>query len=222
MKFGPRPVVPNVAQFELHTQITGGPITLTRFFMKYSLAVSQADALTLVTTLASSWNTRFASITASNYSLIQTSVIDLGSRTGVNVFLPVSHPGTGAAGQSAAVSFIMSAKVPLRYRGGHSRVYIPGIQATEQSDANSWSVAAQGVLNTAWTGMLSDLASSPPIGVGSLTQVTVRFISSDKRDFNPPPATLPALLEPPMVLAINSWAPNPQLGSQRRRNQQGG
>lgn len=222
MKFGPRPVVPNVALFRLHTQITGGPVCLTAFHMKYTIALSQGDALTLLTTLTGSWVTRLAAQVASNYTLIGADVNDLGSRTGVQVFLPVSHTGGGAAGQAAAVCFVISAKTPLKYRGGHSRVYLPGIQTTDESDANTWGTTAQGAVFTGWTTMLSDLASSPPSGVGALSQVVVRYISSNKADFPPgsPPATFPALLQPPMVLAVNSWATNPQFGSQRRRNQQ--
>lgn len=222
-KFGPLPPAPNCAKFTLHTQISGGPIALTSFHMKYTVAMSAADELTLITTLAASWNTRMAPVTDPHYTLIQASVNDLGSRTGAENFLPVSHPGTAAGNPlGAAVSFVMSAKTTLKYRGGHSRVYIPGITASEEADQNSWSAAGQGAVFTAWTGMLSDLAASPPAGVGALSQVVVRYISSNKADFPPasPPATLPALLNPPMVLAITSWQPNPQFGSQRRRNQQ--
>lgn len=222
-KFGPYPPAPSTARFELHTQVTGGPLCLTRFFMKYSLALSAPDATTLATTLATSWNTRFAPIVSTSYSLVGVNVNDLGSRTGVETTLTVAHAGTDAnPGISASAAFVMSAHVSLKYRGGHSRVYIPGLNNSLLSDQNTWSVAAQGQVFTAWTGMLSDLANSPPVAVGTLTQVTVRYISSNKADFpsGSEPPTFPALLPTPMVLGINSWSSNQQLGSQRRRNQQ--
>jgi len=70
--------------------------------------------------------------------------------------------------------------------------------------------------------MLSDLATSPPVGVGAMSQVVVRYISSNKADFPTPPEPFepPYLLPTPMVLPITSWVSNPQFASQRRRNQQ--
>lgn len=224
MKFGPYPPAPKTARFQLHTQISGGPVTLTRFFMSYTNALSATDATTLLTTLATSWNTRMAPFTSSLYTLTACSVNDLGSRTGVESTLVVSHVGQGGGGGGAATSFVMSAHVALKYRGGHSRVYIPGVESTFLADQNTWSAASQGTVFSAWTGMLGDLATSPPVGVGAMSQVTVRYISSDKADFPTPPDPFvpPYLLATPMVLPVTSWSSNPQVGSQRRRNQQGG
>lgn len=223
MKFGPLPPAPKTAAFYLHTTMTGGPTALTRFHMKYTNSLSATDATTLLTTLGTSWNTRMAPDTGPNWTLSQVSVNDLDSRTGVQVGLPVSHVGTAPqSGGGAAVCFIMSAKTALKYRGGHSRVYIPGISQQIWADNNSWTVGAQGTIFTAWTGMLADLAASPPVGVGAMSQVVVRYYSSDKADFNPVPSPWepPYLLATPLILPITSWVANPQFGSQRRRNQQ--
>lgn len=223
MALGPLPPAALTAAFFLHTQITGGPVAVNRFHMKYTNSISSTDATTLLTTLAGSWNTRMAPLTANNYTLVAVSLNDLNSRTGVQSQLVVSHPGSASGSNgSAALSFVMSAKTALKYRGGHSRVYIPGISLNEATDANTWSPAGQGLVFTAWTGMLGDLATSPPVGVGAMSQVVVRYQSSNKADFPTPPAPWapPYLLEPPLVLPVTSWQSNPQFGSQRRRNQQ--
>jgi hypothetical protein len=191
--------------------------------MKYTNSLSSTDATTLLTTLAGSWNTRFAGYTGASYSLTAVSVNDLGSRTGVESQLVVSHQGTAAVdGGTAGVAFVVSAKCALKYRGGHSRVYLPGITATAQADRNTWSATGQGTVFTAWTGMLSDLAASPPVAVGALSQVVVRYISSNKADFPTPPTPWepPYLLATPMIMPVTSWQTNPQVASQRRRNQQ--
>jgi hypothetical protein len=223
LKFGPLPVAPQCVKFQLHTTMAGGATALTTFHMKITGTISASDSLTVLTTLATSWNTRLAPLTNSQWTLTQTSLVDIGSRNGVSSALPITHPGTSAgAANGAAVSFVMSAHVSLRYRGGHSRVYIPGINQGESSDLNSWSPAGQGQVSAAWQGILTDLAASPPAGLGAMSQVVVRYISSDKRDFSPPPEpfTPPYLLATPMILPINSWSANPQFASQRRRNQQ--
>jgi hypothetical protein len=191
--------------------------------MKYTLALSSTDATTLLTTLAGAWNTEMAGLTGPDYTLNAVSVNDLGSRTGVESTLVVSHVGTNVNhGIAASAAFVMSAHVALKYRGGHSRVYIPGIASTFLTDTNTWSAGGQGSVFSAWTGMLSTLTTSPPVGVGALSQVTVRYISSNKADFpsGSEPSEFPALLPTPMVLGVTSWSSNPQLGSQRRRNQQ--
>jgi hypothetical protein len=223
MKFGPLPPAPSTVKFFLHTTMSGGTTALTHFYQKYTNAISQGDAITLLNTVSASWNTRIAPLTTNNWTLTQVSLNDLGSRTGVESGLVTSHPGSVVASQlGAAVSFIMSGKTALKYRGGHARVYIPGIASTQSSDSNTWSSTGQGAVSTAWTGMLSDLQSSPPAGVGALSTVTVRYISSNKADFPTPPNPFepPYLLATPMVLPITAWVSNPQFASQRRRNQQ--
>lgn len=191
--------------------------------MKYTNTLGSTDASTLLGTLSTSWVTRMGPLTSTNYTLVQVSVNDLGSRTGVQVGLPTSHVGSAPGANSyAALSFVMSAKTALKYRGGHSRVYIPGISTAESSDANTWSAGGQAAVFTAWTGMLGDLATSPPPTVGAMSNVVVRYYSSNKADFPTPPDPFvpPYLLATPMVLPVTSWVSNPQYGSQRRRNQQ--
>jgi hypothetical protein len=223
LKFGPFPPAPKTARFSLIYQATGGPRATNHFYMRYTNSLSSADALTLLTTLAGSWNTRMASLTVPNWTLVQTAVNDLDSRTGIESGLVVSHPGTSAGNTlGAAVSFVLSFKTALKYRGGHSRVYVPGISAASESDVNSWSPTGQGNVFTAFTGMINDLTTSPPVGVGALSQVVVRYISSNKADFTPAPPTTPPpwLLPTPMVLPVTATVTNPQFASQRRRNQQ--
>jgi hypothetical protein len=223
LKFGPLPPVPKTARFTLRYQATGGPAATNHFYMRYTNSLSSADALTMLTTLANSWNTRMAPLTVPNWTLVQTQVNDLDSRTGVESGLVVSHPGTAAGNTlGAAVSFVLSFKTALKYRGGHARVYVPGITAAEESDVNTWSPAGQGAVFTAFTGMISDLGASPPVGVGAVSQVAVRYISSNKADFTPAPPTTPPpwLLTNPMVLPVTAIVTNPQFASQRRRNQQ--
>lgn len=219
------PNVPKTARFTLHTQITGGPVCLTRFHMAYTGTVGAVDATTLCTTLGTSWNTRMAPNTGSDYQLTATQLEDLDSKTGVNVVVPMSHAGTATqTGVTAGACFIMSAHVAFRYRGGHSRVYIPGITTQDLADKNSWSVPSQGTINTAWTSMLSDLNVTPPIAVGALSQVVVHMYSSNVKDFpgGVPPSTHkpPWPLASPITYPVTGWSSNPQVGSQRRRNQQ--
>jgi hypothetical protein len=218
------PSIPKTIKCTFHTTITGGPTCLTRFFMQYTGAAGSVDVTTLCGTMAASWATRLAPNTGSDYQLSATQIEDMDSKTGVNVIVPTSHAGTATqTGITAGAAFIMSAHVAFRYRGGHSRVYIPGITTQDLADKNSWTVGSQGTISTAWTGILSDLATSPPIAVGTLSQIAVHAYSSNVQDFGgQPPSTHkpPWPLPVPVKYAISSWSANPQVGSQRRRNQQ--
>lgn len=218
------PVVANVARFSLRYSYGGDSNVLNRFFMKYTGAMGSVDATTLCTTLASSWTTRFNAMYPTTLTLIDTGCLDLGSRTGINVILPVSHPGTAAASLqlSAGAAIVIDGHVALRYRGGHPRVYLPPAVNSSLADANTWATANLATIFTAWTGMLADLASSPPLAVGALSQVGVRYYSNNILDYPPGTVTVPPnhLLPVPMALPIGSWSVNPQVGSQRRRNQQ--
>jgi hypothetical protein len=120
------------------------------------------------------------------------------------------------------VSAVVSGHVALRYRGGHCRVYIPALANGQLTDSNTWSTTFQATLFTAWTGIMSDLMSSPPIAVGALSPVAVHQYSSNHADFpdGVPTTKPPWPLADPTTYAITSWSVNPQVGSQRRRNQQ--
>lgn len=219
----PLPPLPLTAKFTLFTQVAGGPLCNTSFYMKYTNSLSQADATTLLNTLSASWNTRLAPLTAPQYQLAFVRAIDLNSQSGVVVQIPAVHVGTAAGSAvTAGVSLVLQAKVAFRYRGGHPRVYLCGMSQNNLSDQNTWNATFQGTIVTAWTGMLGDLATTPPVGVGAMSQVYWHTHSSNKNDFpgGVPTTKPPWPLATPVSHPITSWATNPQVASQRRRNQQ--
>lgn len=219
----PLPPLPLTAKFTLFTQIAGGPLCNTSFYMKYTNAMSQADATTLSNTLGTSWNTRLAPLTAPQAQLTFVRVIDLNSQSGVVVQTAQVHVGTATgAAVTAGVALVLSAHVAFRFRGGHPRVYLPMMSQSNLVDQNTWNATFQGTIVTAWTGMLNDLAAAPPTGVGAMSQIYWHTHSSNKNDFpgGPPTTKPPWPLATPVPHPITSWSCNPQVASQRRRNQQ--
>lgn len=219
----PLPVVPSTIRFTLQYAWGGNSNILNRFFMKYTNPPSGADMTTLCTKVGTSWNTRMAPLVPPQLELLEVGGDDLGSKTGTNVVVSVDHVGTNInGGLTTGACCIQSASVSVKYRGGHPRVYLPALSADHLADANTWSVSAIGLVGTAWTGILADLASSPPVGVGALSQVAVHAYSSNPLDFpgGHPTTKPPWPLATPVTYPINGWSTNPQVGSQRRRNQQ--
>lgn len=219
----PLPVVPSTIRFTLTYSWGGNSNVLNRFFMKYTNPPSAADLTTLTTKIGTSWATRMAPLVPGALTLLEVGGDDLGSKTGANIVTSVDHNGTDSGSSlTCGAACIQSASVSFKYRGGHPRVYLPALSQTHLADANTWSVPAIGLVGTAWTGILSDLASSPPVGVGALSQVAVHAYSSNPQDFpgGHPTTPPPWPLATPVTYPINGWSTNPQVGSQRRRNQQ--
>jgi hypothetical protein len=160
---------------------------------------------------------------ATSCNLFEVRVTDLNSQSGVVVTVGVSHPGTSAGTpMTAAACVVLQAHVAFRFRGGHFRVYLPGLQGNLLSDLNTLNPVPAAALLAAWTGMLSDIANAPPVGVGAMSQIAWHTHSSNPADFpsGHPTTKPPWPLATPVPHPITGWSFNPQLGSQRRRNQQ--
>lgn len=217
------PPLAKTARFTLFTQLAGGPLMNTSFDLQYTTGLSATDAATLLTELGTSWNTRMAPLTAPQYELAEVRVIDLNSQSGVVVQQAAVHPGTAAgAAVTAGVALVMSGKVAFRFRGGHFRAYIPGMTQSNLSDQNTWNPLFLPTIGAAWVGLMTDLNAASPTGVGPLTQIGWHTHSSNKNDFpgGVPTTKPPWPLATPVPHPITSWVANPQVASQRRRNQQ--
>lgn len=221
----PLPPLPLTAKFTLFIQVAGGPLCNTSFYMKYTGALSQTDSGTLLNALSTSWLTHWAPLTTPQYSLSFVRVIDMNSASGVVVQQAAVHPGSAAGNAvTAGVALVLSAKIAFRYRGGHPRIYVPGMSESNLSDQNTWAPTFLATAAAAWTSLQSDLAGAAPVGVGSMSPIAWHTHSSNKADF---PGGVPTTKPPwpiatPVPHPITSWATNPQVASQRRRNQQGG
>lgn len=219
----PLPPLPLTARFTLHYVVAGGPTTSNSFFMKYTNSMSAADALTLATDLATAWSNRIATFTGPTWTLFETQCEDLNSQSGVNVTFATSHVGTGTSSPQDATSCVVQYHIAFRYKGGHPRAYVPGIQPSNLQDGNTWSTSFLGLFAPAWQAMITDVANTPTAGVGAMSQVVWHRYSSNTADFpNGHPTTKPPWpLATPVAHPVTAISVNPQVGSQRRRNQQG-
>jgi hypothetical protein len=221
----PLPPLSKTAKWTLFIQVTGGPLCQTSFYTQYSGNLSGADAATLLTTLGSSWGTHFAPITATPYQLALVRVIDLNSQSGVVVQQAAVHTGSAAGTPlTAGTALVLSAKIPYRFRGGHPRVYIVGMPQSDLADSNTWNATFLPTVATAWTSLLADMNALAITNVGTLQYIYWHTHSSNKADFpgGVPTTKPPWPLATPVPHLISSWNANPQVASQRRRNQQGG
>lgn len=197
---------------------------LNRCYFSYTGSVSGADATSVGTTFITDYANNMGPFLVSTYATEQVTVTDLGSATGVEEVVVASHAGTnGGTKLTSGTAMVLSAKISRRYRGGHPRVYLTGFPESFLQTSNTWTTTAQGDVFTAWTDTLAAITSSPPADLGTVAEVNVSFYEGFISVQNPITLrwrNVPKPRTTPVVDNITSWATNPKVASQRRRNQQ--
>ena len=230
----PLPPVPKTIQFQL--VYTDGTNTNVRnmLYFTYTGTVSPTDLVTLCNNLKTEWNTYMAPQTNTSVHLLNVYGNDLASPTGAQgVDSNVAYPGTMAgAALTSGCALCISHETGLKYKGGHSRVYLPGQTQINLLDANTWTTAFQSAILTAWTSFISHFLSTlVPAAVGSLQQVVAhRYGRTPSGPGGPPDSDLPSVpLTSPYTTPVTAYRSR-RSGSRRhgtadadrrrRRNQQ--
>jgi hypothetical protein len=102
-------------------------------------------------------------------------VTDVGSNTGLQVnnsgFTPVNATGSGSPMPDNS-AYLLSLKGSLHYKGGHGRVYIPGVQSTfVDSTGNNVGVSQIPQILTIWTNTVTAMAGVSTINGGPYNPV---------------------------------------------------
>lgn len=160
-----------------------------------------------------------------NQLLTSITINDLNSNTGAKVAEQLSIAGTASGTRlTSGVALVISKKESLKYRGGHGRNYFAGMTEGSSSDPNTWSSALQTAMATAWSTFISQIISAAPAALGALKEVVVhRFgktatAPASTSEYKVIPRSVP--LTNPIVSLVTGYVVNPQVASQRRRNQQ--
>lgn len=103
---------------------------------------------------------------------------DWGSNTGfqsssVGTFTPVSGSKTGLQGDQVAV--IIAQTLAVRYKGGHPRIYLPGIGSSALQSQTQISTTVQSALSTAFGTLQTDLGAIGTGNGGPYSLVVYRF-----------------------------------------------
>jgi hypothetical protein len=222
----PLPPVPKTIQMQLI--YTWGSNTNIRnlLYFTYTGSIGSSDLTSLCRSMKTQWTNHMASQTVGDCSLAEVFGNDLASSLGAQAIdgnPPV--PGTNAGTRTTAgTAFVVSNETALKYRGGHSRTYIPGMPEANTTDSNSWSNTAQQAILSAWTAFISAfITTAVPAAVGTLQQVVAhRFGKTPNAPVLAADTDTPSVpLTNPFVTLVSGYRTNPQVASQRRRNQQG-
>jgi hypothetical protein len=198
---------------------------LVRYFVSYSGVLSLADAQTWVNAISAAWAGpgHAQSVSASQITLTSVELTDLTSPSSPQV----SHAsGAGGSAGSPAVpagaAFVLRFRILRRYRGGHPRMYYPGIPASFVSTSQTWSGSGLALVVGALQGSITDGINAQPAAVGVTQHVNVSYFQGFHNVTFPSGRIrpVPTLRAVPLVDVITGYVGNPNIGSQRRRNLQ--
>ena len=200
------------------------PNEMCRIFFSYSGTLSSTDAQTLANLLATNWIAHVGLHMSNQVTLWQTVVTDLTSNTAAQAVSSTTGAfGAGTTADLSGLAAIIRFKIPRRYRGGHPRIYLPGVRTGDFSTQNTLSSTLITNLVSDWAAFISAINAGLPAAIGTLSQCNVSYFQGFTNHTFPSGRVhpVPSLRTGgPLIDFVSSVSVNPIVGSQRRRNLQ--
>jgi hypothetical protein len=219
------PSVPKAAKVILQGFIDGTKPWVNLFHIGYSVggALTGAEVLAMANAVSAAWGTSLAPSLEDTISLANVIVQALDSSTAPVANDPTVHTGGDSTTPVAAgTAFVVKRLVTRRYRGGHSRVYIPGLGAGAlNDDPEEWNAATAAAILADWIevedsavdaieGVHTDASS---INISYYEGFTNVLYPSGRYHVKPTPRATPVIDQ------VGFFSYNPKPCSQRRRQQ---
>lgn len=221
------PPLPKVIQFKVFTNDNGNTNVQNILYFRYTGNVGSTDMQTLCNNLFTDWVTALFSHLVNTNHLLGVTGNDLSSVTAAKSASTAAVATATAVppGVTSGAAFIIGHETSRKYKGGHSRTYLTGLPVSSLSDGNTWSAAAQTTILSAWNAFVTAFTSTlVPAAVGQLIQVVAHRYGASPTA--PVLAGVSASKSVPLLTPfsddVTASIANPQVGSQRRRNQQVG
>ena len=197
---------------------------LNRLFISYNGGPpTSPDCVLLAADLFALWNTHVSTNFYSGQLLVQCSVEDLTSPTsGVGVHNG-SIAGTGGANpMSAGSAYVLKHTIARRYRGGHPRTYLGIYPDNAISDPQTWASPFNTNILGGFQAFLTAVLGVTEGTTNLTSMVNVSYYEGFTNFTFPSGRTRPIpklRVGGPVVDVVTDTGFNPQVGSQRRRNQ---
>lgn len=209
------------------------PYIVNRLFFQGTANPSPSNLNTASQAIANAWATNIAPNVATPLNLVVVNMEDLSSSLAANGIWTGAKPGgAGAAAiTSPTTAFVIKNVTQDRYRGGHSRIYLPGIPLTNLStdDGNTWNTTFASTLVTAWQAFLNAVITAcQNNGCGTGSMAVPHFYKNHTwNHFGTAPHDWYKYVATPQVapIPVDTYLPaavsyNPTIGTQRRRSHQ--
>jgi hypothetical protein len=124
--------------------------------------LTQAQLTSIQGVFNTAWEGMWATLAANSAFYKGAKVIDMSSQTGLEAdnvtFTPV--PGAQPLGPVAdSTCLLLSFHGLLRYRGGHARIYLPGMSTNaSNNDGRTWTPAALTGIQSGWDTVVAQMA----------------------------------------------------------------
>lgn len=218
------PPVSKVVRVDHHFSDGGNPNVQIRNFFQYAGTLSTTDAATWLSNMITGLGTFMASFSQPTLTLVLSELTDLTSTSAAQVLNSTGTAGgAGAAPLTAGVALVIKKKIARRYRGGHPRVYLPGMSTTYLTSPIQWNSTSLANIVAGWTTFIAACtANTNPAAIGAITEVNVSYFSGFTNKTFPSGRTHPVASQrvTPVVDAVIGHVGNSIPASQRRRNRQ--
>jgi hypothetical protein len=190
-------------------------------FRMSGVALQQSDINAMASSVATSMETHLTGVTLPQVVFNGATCIDLSSPTGVQATQSTSQAGTMPAGeQAASVCVLVNHAIPVRYRGGHPRTYLPWGSSAQLASPNAWLGSFVSTCQTAWNGFIGSLKGQTfTSGAELVTNCSVAMYSGSTWHQKPNGdwEEIPTPRGTPVLYDIGSSSVSPVPGTQRRR-----
>jgi len=162
------------------------------------------------------------SLLSSALTLVLSELTDLTSASSAQVVNSTGVSGTSASPELAGgTAMVIRKKIARRYRGGHPRIYVPGMLQSFLASATQWASSPLATVVAGYNAFITAAtAASNPAAIGTIEHVNVSYFSGFTNKTFPSGRThpVPTPRATPVVDLIIGTVGNPTPGSQRRRN----
>jgi hypothetical protein len=218
------PPVPKVIRLDFIQTYQSDVNVRNRIFFQYSgSGPSATDLSTWLTNIATAWTTNMRSLFTTNHTLAGLLATDLTTNSSPQVQSTPSIAGTRTTPtNSNGVALINKHRLVRRYRGGHSRAYWVAGNNNDITASNLWTNGFITSFTNGWAAFITAITTGQPASFGTITHVNVSYFQNFDNKLFPSgrQRAVPRLRGTPVVDIVASYAVNPKIGSQRRRNLQ--
>jgi len=219
----PLPAVTNVLKLLTRYSLGGDQDVLNQQFVSFVGTANETNLTNLAAAAGAAWVTHLKPLLAAALGLTSYTVTDLTSDVGVEVTYPIGAAGNvGGEIIPASAAMVIQSKILRRYRGGHPRLYMPGLLTADLNTPQEWTAGAIAAWEAGWNAYIAEILLDAPGGLSIGTFQNVSYYQGFTNFLEPSGRyrVIPTLRTVPVVDAILSYSINPLVGSQRRRNQQ--
>lgn len=193
----------------------------SRFFLSYSgSAPTSANCTTLASDVESAWLSNLAVLIGDTWALTQVDVLDISTDTGLSGVWTgtetATRSGTPLPAQCASG---VEYDIPLRYRGGKPRMYLPPGVQSDLLDAGHYQSGYVGGLAAGVAAFMAQLATLTIGSMGTLAHINLSYYkgftnvtNSSGRTRAAPKYRATALSSP-----VTGYAGKSMVSSQKRR-----